>query len=166
MSSNELVVDQARKLAQELSELMAKAETSSCSPQELGTLRSYLRALPQVVENSVTLHEVILREIAGLISNSQISVELAVARWEQQKYALGYADASTLEKMLIENVVVCSAYLEAQQMSSLTAGRGEESLTAAQARYLKAAESLARVRRLSVRTPSLQVNIAQQQIVA
>jgi len=93
------------------------------------------------------------------------------ANYEGQKRALGYATASPLEKMLIEHAALCWLRLQRaeQRYSAVTAESitlaladyWERRLSAAQRRYLRACETLARVRRL--RLPALQVNIGQEQ---
>jgi hypothetical protein len=86
---------------------------------------------------------------------------------------LGYAEASPMERMLIDAVVL--AWLRYTQVEraaantwgdshSLTSGAyWDKRLSAAQRRYLRAIETLARVRRTAL--PMLQVNIAEKQQV-
>lgn len=83
---------------------------------------------------------------------------------------MGYKDASTLEKLLIENVI--NTWLRYQwaeyRYTSYSTGSHVMSqgkywsgvLSACQRRYLRAVETLARVRKLTRNTPMLQVNIA------
>lgn len=84
---------------------------------------------------------------------------------------LGYKQAPRLEKMLIDALLL--AWLRYQKIEnnyhSMNQGEGmslqkamfwEKRLSMAQARYLKAAETLARVRKLT--SPILQVNVAQE----
>ncbi len=86
---------------------------------------------------------------------------------------LGYARAPPLEQLLIEQIVFAWADLEYVQLHyaksafgshTLTAGTyWDKRVTSAQARYLRAVEALARVRRLATPQP-LQVNIGGQQV--
>ena len=83
---------------------------------------------------------------------------------------MGYEDASTLEKLLIENVI--NTWLRYQwaeyRYTSYSIGSHVTSqgkywsgvLSACQRRYLRAIETLARVCKLTRNTPTLQVNIA------
>ena len=84
---------------------------------------------------------------------------------------LGYQNAPSLERLLIEQVVMCwlRMNLAEYQYTSSIVGESitfelgnywERRLGAAQHRYLRACETLARVRKLTRRTPALQVNIA------
>jgi hypothetical protein len=83
---------------------------------------------------------------------------------------LGFAKAPMLERLLIEQVVTAWVRLSlceikySHNMSGSSVGIPEadywdRALSAAQRRYLRAIESLARVRRLKL--PALQVNVAQ-----
>ncbi len=86
---------------------------------------------------------------------------------------LGYEHAPPLEKLMIEQIVFAWADLEYVQMHYAKSAFGSHTLTSgaywdrrvagAQARYLRAMEALARVRRLAMPQP-LQVNIGGQQV--
>lgn len=86
---------------------------------------------------------------------------------------LGYTEAPPLERLLIENIASFWLHLQVTQLEysaattqSLpfdTADHLDTRLTAAQRSYLRAIESLARVRRLR-RSTSLQLNIGAQQL--
>lgn len=86
---------------------------------------------------------------------------------------LGYEHAPPLEKLMIEQIVFAWADLEYVQMHYAKSAFGSHTLTSgaywdrrvagAQARYLRAMEVLARVRRLAMPQP-LQVNIGGQQV--
>jgi hypothetical protein len=87
------------------------------------------------------------------------------------KKQLGYEAAPTLERLLIDNILtvrlrllyVESYYNQCIMNQSIPLARAEywdSLLSSAQARFLRAIETLARVRRLSRNTPALQINIA------
>lgn len=92
--------------------------------------------------------------------------------WREQasdlRVELGYDSAPTLEKPLIKHAVICWLRLAHVEFnySSLTSSEtplkilefNERRLSAAQKRFTRACESLARVRRLA--RPNVQVNIA------
>jgi ribosomal protein S15P/S13E len=107
---------------------------------------------------------------------SQAVVEVAMKHGlGRMRAELGEGDAPMLEKLLIDGVILSWLNLNAVQRAydhnmiggvavTLTSGMyWEKRLTMAQARYAKAIETLARVRKLSSVTP-LQVNIGGQQI--
>jgi hypothetical protein len=86
---------------------------------------------------------------------------------------LGYASAPPLEKMLIDQVALCWLRLSIVEVKHATITSGsvgisqgdywDRTLSAAQRRYMRAIETLARVRRL--RKPNaVQVNIGAQQV--
>lgn len=88
------------------------------------------------------------------------------------KTGLGYDEAPVLEQMLIEHIAVCWVRLQVIEWRNLNHTEGEhnmregqyweKALSAAQKRYLRACETLARVRRLNVK---IQVNVGHQQVI-
>jgi hypothetical protein len=94
--------------------------------------------------------------------------------WRQRLQAmradLGFAESSALERLLIQQVTLCWLNLNLteyrltnvmKQSISFACGiYWEKRLTAAQRRFTRACETLARVRRLSRNVPALQFNIA------
>ena len=94
--------------------------------------------------------------------------------WREQmqdmREALGYDAAPALERPLIDHATLCWLRLAVMELrySAVTGAENtfkavehtEKRLTAAQKRFNRACESLARVRKLSRNTPALQVNIA------
>ena len=84
---------------------------------------------------------------------------------------LGYQNAPMLEKLLIQQASLCWLKLSLVELSheavikqSITMPVGlywEKRLTAAQNRFTRACETLARIRKLSCNTPALQFNIAE-----
>jgi hypothetical protein len=82
----------------------------------------------------------------------------------------GYDGAPMLEQLLIQQAALCWLKLNLVELSyssalkqSITLTLGifwEKRLTAAQRRFTRACETLARVRKLSRNTPALQLNIA------
>jgi hypothetical protein len=94
--------------------------------------------------------------------------------WKQRlqvlKKDLGYNDAPMLEQLLIQQAALCWLKLNLVELSysgtmaqSITLTLGmywEKRLSAAQKRFTRACETLARIRRLSRNAPSLQFNIA------
>lgn len=93
-------------------------------------------------------------------------------RLQALKRELGSAEATFLEQLLIQHAALCWLKLNLVELSyshtmsqSITLTLGmfwEKRLTAAQRRFTRACETLARVRKLSRNTPALQLNIATQ----
>lgn len=95
------------------------------------------------------------------------------AGWTQIRENIAQPGDGALEELLIQQVALCwlkLAYTEWQHKYYLTTGSTtitqcdfwERRLSAAQRRYLRACETLARVRRLQL--PAVQVNIGAQQV--
>ncbi len=93
--------------------------------------------------------------------------------WNETIVGMTHPDDGLLEKMLVKQAALCwmqLGYVELQYNTVLTdnnttlsrADFWERRLNSAQKRYLRATETLARVRRL--RLPTMQVNIAAQQV--
>ena len=91
-------------------------------------------------------------------------------RLQVLKKDLGYDEAPLLEKLLIQQAALCWLKLNLVELSysntmkqSITLTLGifwEKRLSAAQRRFTRACETLARVRKLSRNVPALQFNIA------
>ena len=91
-------------------------------------------------------------------------------RLQALKKDLGYDGAPILEQLLIQQAALCWLKLNLVELSysntmkqSITLTLGifwEKRLSAAQRRFTRACETLARVRKLSRNTPALQFNIA------
>jgi hypothetical protein len=89
------------------------------------------------------------------------------------KKQLGYESAPPLEQLLIDHILTVRLrliyvehnYNQCVVGQSITLTQGEywdNLLTSAQARFQRAIETLARVRRLARNTPALQINIARE----
>lgn len=91
-------------------------------------------------------------------------------RLQVLKKDLGYDEAPLLEQLLIQQAALCWLKLNLVELSysgtlaqshTLTLGMyWEKRLSAAQRRFTRACETLARVRKLSRNTPALQFNLA------
>jgi len=158
--------------------LLNKTNKARPNKDDLLTLRAMLRDYPGLwrMAGDLTEHaiDLVLENIKGTpaVKESLEAGRLAL------RDELGYQQGTALERLLIEHVVLCWLRMSCAECryehSARTEGRTfaqadyqERTLTVTQGRYLRALETLARVRRL-LRLPSLQVNIgvAQQHIVA
>ena len=92
--------------------------------------------------------------------------------WDELQKELGADDASPVEKLLIQQVVLswmrlniveyASSELATGEFSGSWADYWEKRLNAAQRRFLRACETLARIRKMNLQV--LQINIASQQV--
>ena len=112
----------------------------------------------------------------GLIRQQGVTYALRASLetgWEQLQRDLARPSDGALERLLIQQIVLAwlkLAYTEHHQRHYLMSGNQlitqcdfwERRLSAAQRRFLRATETLARVRRLQL--PAVQVNIAEQQV--
>lgn len=151
----------------ELNRLLSAVNTASPTPQQRAEFLRHLEQAPELArllgDASTALVEQILQQLHGEgASRLAISVHLDNIRCN-----FGYDHAPQVEQLLIDHIIVC--WLRWQQVEWLYQDRTERTrlvdeiehwenrLSAAQRRYLRAIETLARVRRLGV---ALQINIA------
>ena len=141
---------------------------------QLAELRNALENIPELLD-ALGYMSSLIRDKIILAMAPQPGLQIVIGEQAQQMAKeLGAEQASFLERLLIEQVVI--AWLRWQsiefiyqnsfsQSQTITKALYQEKrLTAAHRRYLQAIESLARVRGLLRRVP-VQVNIAQQQVV-
>lgn len=156
----------------EFVDLLKSVDKDNPKKTDIRELRRWLEERPELGLAVVNLAEVAKNAIIETGPLQQKSVKMCVeSGMVQQKNDLGYQDAPPLEQLLIENIVLCWLRLQVIELEvckntkgshTLSAGRyWDQRLSAAQMRYLRAIETLARVRKAHV---ALQVNIAQQQI--
>lgn len=138
------------------------------SPDELAEMRKLVSEHPIVARIYGDLgwlaREGILQELEEAAPGARIAASEYADTLREQ---LGYKESSTLERLLIDDILFCwVCYFRLGFMSSTSTSMQthlDVMRAANQARFLKAIETLARVRRL-LRLPVVQVNIAEQQI--
>jgi hypothetical protein len=151
--------------------LVKKIDVPKPQPEDLEAFRALLTKLPEawgVVGDLASQVSVgLVRALNGPASYRE-SIEhgmMALSR------ALGYDQAPALERLLIDQVVICwlRMYLAEGWYSQKQEQGGplqamehiEKVLSTTQRRYLRAIESLARVRKLQI---ALQINIGEKQV--
>jgi len=150
--------------------LLDAVDVKNPDPQAVAELHRVLDAMPDLC---TALGDMSLRLQNRLIERlfphkaAQIAIQ---KRATAVRNGLGYEGAAQLEQLLIDHAVLCWLRLQdaetgysAAMDRSLPVGHADywdRHLAAAQRRYLRACEALARVRRLL--HPTLQVNIAAQ----
>lgn len=160
--------------AAELNKLMAAVDSGKPTKAQRATLAAYYERFPALAKMQGDATTVVTnRLIKSLYGKPNGAGAMAAnACINDVKHELGYDDAPMLEQLLIEHIVVCWLRLQSVEWCNLNHTEGAHStsdgaywdkrLSAAQRRYLRACETLARVRRLNVK---IQVNMANQQIV-
>lgn len=152
-------------------DLLDKTDKKRPKQEDVKALRRMLREMPEVWRVAGDLaEEAALATIRKIQATEAIKSSIR-AGLNAIKDDLGYQSAPALEKLLIEQVVMSwlRMNLAEYQYTNVVMGESirlslvdywDRQLGAAQRRYLRACETLARVRKLIRRTPALQVNIA------
>lgn len=157
-------------------EISTLVQTERLTEPQRVRLRSILELNPALVRALPgTSQQLRKRIIDALVSHAGVALVMQ-EKAELQARDLGYGQSSALEKLLID--VVITTWLQWQavewrfqnnvEQNALSPAQMEywdRRLAMAQNRYLRACETLARTRRLLVRTP-VQINIAAQQVVS
>jgi hypothetical protein len=157
----------------ELGEIIIRAYKPHPAKEDIQKLQDWLDDHPEIWP--------LVFDIAGVIEKNLIkrmiperAAQLALEKnADEIRRDLGYEEANLMETMLIDNIVLSwlrcqwAEYQLIQFMGQSTRSMSavqfwERRLTAAQGRYLRACETLTKNRKLSLRNPSFQVNIATQ----
>ena len=153
--------------------LVRKTNVEHPKPEDVQALRKTLTEMPSLWRAAGDLANLSIKmalEGGWLKSGVRISVETGI---DDLKKDFGYKDAPAIEKLLIEQIIVCWVLLQKSQMQYAVAQRRgpalpdadywERRVSAANTRFLRASETLARVRKLSG-LGVVQVNIGAQQV--
>lgn len=174
---NELSADtpQMKSAIDNLRKVIGKADSDKLTEQQRSEVQQALNQYPELASQMADVSRLVRLRILKRLHNGESGRLAADHLAKQIATNLGYEGASQIERLLIDNVVLqwtrwqaiewryqVSIYEESVTLS--LAEHWERRLSLTQARYLKALESLARVRWLLSRAP-VQINIAQQQIV-
>jgi len=164
---------ETEKITQQFHGLLAKVNKDNPRPEDVKDFSDLLhkhkdlRLWKRIMGMGALAEHNALENILG--NAGQGSLECWKLRLEGMRADLGHADSPLLEQLLIQHITLCWLNLNSiefkhsnimKQSITLTLGLyWDKRLTAAQRRFNRACESLARVRRLSRRIP-VQVNIA------
>ncbi len=141
-------------------------------PCEVSRLRNLVRVVPELVAAPAAAMDNVRQELVAKISANGLMQAQVLAQCDVLRDELGGAQAPPLEQLLIDHILtlrlrllcVETAFtqlvLNAPSCSYHLSAFRDAQLTTAQTRYLRAIETLARVRKLARSTPALQVNIA------
>ncbi len=142
-------------------------------PEDVEAMRAYLAKYPKQAEAIGDLAvQIEQRMLEGAFSNSKAG-ELATDEYMyNMRKGLGYETAPLAERPLIQHVVLCwfRLYLtenryESRMQESLSLAQAmywEKKLSTHQRRYLRAVETLARIRKLNI---NVQINIGDKQVI-
>ncbi len=151
-------------------DLVEKTDRHSPKPADLAALRAMLQENPELWRVAGDLAHTAALAVVAQMRAYPLVAESLKRGWDVMKDELGHQLASPLERLLIEQVILCWLHLNAAELEYADVIGGssfahvvdhwERRLSSAQARYLRACETLARIRKLARSTPALQVNIA------
>jgi len=159
--------------AREFIDVVKRAYKNKPHKKDIQELRKWLNEYPQIWRAVFDLSQVIEQNlIERMISDqaAQLAIEKNV---EHIRNDLGYETSPIMERLLIDNIVVAWLRWQWNEYQLVTfMGKGEiwisvvefweRRLSAAQRRYLRACETLTRIRHLTSSKPAVQVNIAGQ----
>jgi len=165
-TEDELIADLGRQLT--------NLDGANPDPKALAEACATLDKVPHVWAELVDVGRATQSGIIKQLGGGALTREGIQRQAKAMRDGMGYDASTTLERGLIEHVVACWLRLHqaeggytrfmAQETVVLTkADWWDRRLASAQRRYVRACESLARVRRLS-RPSALQLNIGGQQV--
>jgi len=154
-----------------LERLLGDGKKGKPKKEDIELLEGYFERIPTLWRRVDLAHQAALVAIDRTEANPFVHISMR-ANYDGQLRALGHDKAPPLERILIEHAALCWLRLQCIEQTysgimaqSVTLAQGdywERRLSSAQRRYLRACETLARVRRL--RLPAVQVNIGENQL--
>jgi hypothetical protein len=142
--------------------------------QALQVAKKLLTAVPALVTEFGNLEQAAESALLSVLTTDALSREIYSRKLAALRVELAGPTPTPLERLLVGRIVACwlqvqhadaqLAHTEAQSITLKQGAYHRDRQDRAHRRYLQAITALARVRRLQL--PTVQVNIAQQQIVA
>ena len=157
----------------ELQALYRLTDKAKPKPADVEALRDFLLVNPEkakyIGDMAIQAETQLLHQAFSDNKGGQVATDEVMHGMRQ---ALGYKTAPAIEKPLIHHVCLCWLRLQLCELKytqitagSLTMAQGEyweKKLSAHQKRYLKATETLARIRKLNL---NIQINIGEKQLI-
>jgi hypothetical protein len=161
--------DLRNKEAAEVHNLVERLNSEHPKPEDVENLRRLAVQEPALLSAFSTTESIRQQIIEKNINGNSRAIMLA--EMDVLKKQLGDEAAPPLERLLIDLILTLhlrvnhaekgyNASALNQSVTFIEAEYRDKLLSSTQARYLKAIETLARVRRLGRNTPALQINIA------
>lgn len=152
-----------------IKELVKRTNQKNPKPEDVKALRRYLTEHPAAWTGGGDLVYQNTMQLLDMAVGTPFARESILAGIAETKKALGYEQSPAIERLLIEHALLAKLHYDvATYQYTARAYGGEQTitqgefwerrLTAAQMRYLRAVETLARVRKMAL--PAVQVNIA------
>jgi len=143
---------------EEFTALIERTDKEKPKPEDMTKMRKYLNQGSSLVKMN-ECSEIALKKMILAFSNSALMRELLERQVKEKREAFGYETASIIERMLIDQVILCwhrlnhieathSAKLELSGSHSHASGLyWDKRLSSAQRRLLKAGETLTKVQK-------------------
>jgi len=181
VSTHDVYVHEARLSDLERNETIAqiqavikRVDREKPDPQAVEELRAMMRLTPHLAQLLCNIADINSKRVINSIVSGPLGREALLAQVATMRDGFGYQQAPEMERGLIEHVVLCwlrvqkveqgyTAFMMQPEVVIAQADWWERKLTAAHARYVRAVESLARVRRMT-RPSAVQINVGDQQV--
>jgi hypothetical protein len=158
--------------AKEMMQVFDRCNVDDPSEQDVTAMRGLLKEAPDLWRVVGDMCGVVTRNVIGEMRATPAVKESVLAGREAMRQGLGYEASPLLEQMLIDHLLLCWVRLQLAEHTYTgcikeggTLNQGifwEKRLSAVQRRYLRAVETLARIRRMDL--PTIQINVADQQV--
>jgi len=154
---------------------LAEAAKGKKKGPALDKLRAYIDAHPGVFDSFAFFASTTRSEVINCTTPTEATRLHLEGEASAMERALGIETATPLERLLIDDVIICwlrmqtfeqtysTAYATGGGVSFAKAQYLESRLSATHRRYLQSVETLARIRRLVV---NVQINVGQNQVIA
>lgn len=153
---------------QQFMDLVKDTNQENPRPEDIRALRRALAGNPELFEITGNLAQQCQYTLLQNVPMSGAAREIVAAGIERLRKDLGYLEASALEKLLIEQIILCYLRLYLWEFGyhalagnrEMTLKQGkdwEDLISSGQRRYLRSIETLARVRKQSIH---IQLNVA------
>ncbi|MCA9925543.1 MAG: hypothetical protein KC421_24400 [Anaerolineales bacterium] len=155
------------------SDLLKRVDKKSPSYEDIQALEEVMREAPELARLLGNLMAVVQSELIQKAVSPR-STQIAIAETlNQKRVEFAYDESPIWERLIIDNILNCWLRLQwvEHQLNNLIGKPNlrfvdiqhwENRLNASQRRFLRACETLARIRKMNL--PPLQINIAQQQV--
>lgn len=157
----------------EVIRVIRATDVTQPSPEDKKALDTLLREQPAIWRLAGDMVEKTANKLINHYGGHYLVQASLKSAWESLPKELAQPGDGELERLLVQQVVLAwmkLAFIEYQHEHNLTEGSTtikladfwERRLNAAQRRYLRATETLGRIRRLNL--PAVQINIGEQQV--
>ena len=161
--------EKSKDLKNRLSELASRIRTAKPDKADLAEFKALLPHVDLAFADLARNNEQNLASLVTPKNDHALALTIRQA-CEDMRQSLGHADASAIERLIIDQIVL--SWLRLQVAECKQTGHTEKRMiefwekrtNAAQMRFLRACESLTRMRKMMAKTPALQINIANQQV--